>query len=110
MKFFVYNDERKNTVYHEFQKGHFDEKTFWKDDSICLSDDLLYTLGIEDLFICIIPNYCSTGEIEVNPQIWEAVKGEAEKAGGDIQECILEADKWARDTFIKYDVFTIIGV
>ncbi len=29
MKYFVSDNERKNTVYHEFQKGSFDGHTFW---------------------------------------------------------------------------------
>ena len=41
MKYFVFDHERKNTVYHEFQKGRFDGHTFWKSDSISISDDLL---------------------------------------------------------------------
>ena len=49
MKYFVNDSERKNTNYHEFQKGKWDEKTNWKSDSICLSDDILYYLGIEKL-------------------------------------------------------------
>ena len=110
MKYFVGNNDRINTVYHEFQKGHWDENTFWKDDSIYLSDDLLYTLGIEDLFIRTIPNYCSTDEVEVTPQTWEVVKREAEKEDGNIHESIMEADEWVQNTFLKYDVFTIIGI
>lgn len=110
MKYFVSDRERINTVYHEFQKGHWDEKTFWKDDSICLSDDLLYTLGIEDLFSRTIPNYCSYGEVEVTPQIWEAIKREAGNVGGSVHACITEADEWVQSTFLQYGVFTIIGV
>ena len=110
MKFFVCSNNRINTVYHEFQKGCFDGKTFWKDDSICLSDDQLFTLGVEKLFYRTIPDYSDTDEVEVTPKAWEAVKTKAQSLGGDIRECIAEADEWAQSAFSEYGVFTIIGV
>jgi hypothetical protein len=33
MKYFVRNSEKVGTCYHEFYKGHWDEETFWKEDS-----------------------------------------------------------------------------
>lgn len=50
MKYFVTLDECKNTCYHEFYKGKWDEETFWKRDSLYLHDDILYELKLEDLF------------------------------------------------------------
>ena len=41
MKYFVMLDECKNTCYHEFYKGEWDEETFWKNDSLYLHDDFL---------------------------------------------------------------------
>ncbi len=110
MKYFVYDYERKNTVYHEFQKGKWDGKTFWKEDSICLSDDMLFTLGIEDLFTAVIPGYNSCSESEVDKVLWNIIKQDALKIGGQVLECISEADEWVESNFLEYDVFTIIGV
>ncbi len=31
MKYFVRDCDRTSTVYHEFQKGHFDGVRFWKE-------------------------------------------------------------------------------
>lgn len=110
MKYFAADSERKNTVYHEFQKGHFDGKTFWKADSINLSDDLLFTLHIEDLFRRVIPDYSDTGESEIMPALWANILREAEAVGGAVFDCIAEADAWAKETFREYDVFTVIGI
>ena len=45
MKYFVYNNQRDGTCYHEFYKGKWDGKTFWKDDSICIDDNDFYALN-----------------------------------------------------------------
>ena len=44
MKYFCTEDKRVGTCYHEFQKGKWDEHTFWKEDSLLLSDDVLVDL------------------------------------------------------------------
>ena len=110
MKYFVFDQERKNTVYHEFQKGKFDGHTFWRTDSISLSDDILVTLGIESLFASVIPNYNSYSEFEVDKQLWNTIKRKAQEIGGETFLCILEADEWVQNTYLEYDLFTIIGV
>ena len=110
MKYFVRNQERKNTVYHEFQKGRFDEETFWKEDSLCLHDDYLHTLGLFQIFQNTIPDYSDTGESEIDEKLWNAVMQEAKRSGGEALECLLEADAWVCDTLQEYGVFTIIGV
>jgi len=110
LKYFVFDYERKNTVYHEFQKGKFDGHSFWKNDSISLSDDMLFTLGIEDLFADTIPDYNSYSEFEINKELWNNIKQKAKEIGGKLYECISEADEWIENTYLEYEVFTIIGV
>ncbi len=110
MKYFVFDQERKNTLYHEFQKGKFDGKTFWKKDSIYLSDDMLITLGIDDLFVEVIPNYDTCSELEIDKELWMNIKQKAEEIDGEVYACIFEADDWVQNTYLKYDVFTIIGL
>ena len=39
MKYFIFNNQRDGGSYHEFYKGKWDKKTFWKADSILLHDD-----------------------------------------------------------------------
>ena len=110
MKYFVVNKERKNTVYHEFQKGKFDGKTFWKEDSIFLSDDILFTSGMEKLFSDTVSGYKSYSESEIDIELWNNIKRKARDIGGEVYECVSEADEWVRNTFVEYDVFTVIGV
>ena len=110
MNYFVYDNERKNTVYHEFQKGSFDGHTFWKSDSISLSDDFLIKLGIRDLFISVIPNYNDYSEFEINKDLWNCIMWKAKQIGGEVLMCILEANEWVTNVYLEHDVFTIIGV
>ena len=42
MKYFVYNNQRDGTCYHEFYKGKWNRWKFWKSDSIFLDDDYLF--------------------------------------------------------------------
>ena len=41
---------------------------------------------------------------------WNRIMNKAEKIGGQVYECISEADIWVQQTFQEYDVFTIIGI
>ncbi len=110
MKYFVHDSERKNTVYHEFQKGKFDGHTFWKNDSISLSDDIFFTLGIGNLFADVIPNYNPYEEFEIDNELWNSIMLKAQEIGGEVLTCILEADEWAKNTFLEYGVFTILDL
>lgn len=110
MKYFVGVNDLKGTVYHEFQKGTFNGKTFWKDDSIYIHDDLLCTLGLSDIFASVIPQYSYTGVTEVNQEQWKKIMHKALLIGGKTKECIIEADEWVKVTFEEYDVFTILGI
>ena len=110
MKYFVYDNEIKNTVYHEFQKGSFDGHTFWKSDSISLSDDFLITLGIDDFFASVIPNYNDYSEFEIDKELWNCIMQKAQQVGGEVLECILEANEWVKNTYLEHDIFTIIGI
>lgn len=110
MKHFVTNHERQNTIYHEFQKGHFDGKTFWKADSLCLHDDVLYTSGVEQIFRRVIRDYSDADESEINTNLWNAIMQEAQQSDSEALECLLEADTWVRDTLEEFEVFTIIGI
>lgn len=110
MKYFVSDNERKNTVYHEFQKGSFDGHTFWKSDSISISDDDAYELGVLNLFKSVIPDYNEYSEFEIDMALWNCIKQKAQQIGGEVLECILEAEQWVEKTYLEYEVFTIIGV
>lgn len=111
MKYFILANERRSTCYHEWQKGRFDGVTFWKSNSLLLSDDIICELFLEErLFKNVFDNYESYGETEVSKAQWEAVLKMAAEIGGEIGECIAEADVWVQETFEEYDVFTMIGL
>lgn len=72
MKYFVRNSERDGTCYHEFYKGKWDEKTFWKEDSLFLHDNVLFkNQGFEDAVMEVIPTYDPFGETEIFLEIWK---------------------------------------
>ena len=58
MKYFVTDRERDGTCYHEFYKGRWDGKTFWKEDSISLHDNIMFQAKefIAALVVCV-PKY-----------------------------------------------------
>lgn len=43
MKYFILDEKKEHTAYHEFQKGKWDGETFWKPDSLLLSDEVVVT-------------------------------------------------------------------
>lgn len=110
MKYFTYENQRKNTCYHEWYKGHFDGVSFWKNDSLLIYEDIHCMLGLEDVFKMFIPNYDPLGEIEVSEKQWDMIMKKSAEIGGQIYECLKEADNWVKETFREYDVFTMIGM
>ncbi|MCM1473187.1 MAG: ribosomal protein S18-alanine N-acetyltransferase, partial [Muribaculaceae bacterium] len=49
MKYFIYENQRGDaTYYHEWYKGRFDGVSFWKSDSLLISEDIHYMLGLEE--------------------------------------------------------------
>ncbi|MBR1529842.1 MAG: hypothetical protein IJ642_11145 [Oscillospiraceae bacterium] len=110
MKYFITEQERENTCYHEWQKGHFDGVSFWKNDSLLISEDMHYKLGLEELFKIIIPEYDPLGETEVSEKQWILLMQKASELGGEVLECLQEADKWVNNTLKEYYMFTMIGM
>ncbi len=110
MKFFCYDNERIGTCYHEFYRGKFDGVSFWAEDSISIADEVHYQLGLEDLFMSVIPKYDVFGETEVTEKQWTEILVQAEKIGGDTYKAIIEADKWVCETFRTHSVFTMLGI
>ena len=112
MKYFVAPAQCEGTCYYEFFKGKWDGKTFWKNDSICLHDNILFAIsGFEEAIIAVIPTYDPFGETEVYPEQWSKI-GELTKQKQDTKahELYLEADSWVQYVFSSYDCFTILGI
>ena len=109
-KYFVRPKDRNGSCYYEFYKGKWDEKTFWKEDSICIDDNDWYDCDFVDIIIKHVPYYDPFGETEINQEQWECIKKDAILSGGKSKEIAIEADKWMIDTFNEYKVFTILGL
>lgn len=112
MGYFITEAERKalhSTCFHEFMKGEYNGEC-WHEDSLLLSDDEFSRLGLYKIFKKVIPDYDPYGIVSVMREQWEQVKILAEKAGGEILECILEVDKWVNACFEEFDRFTICGI
>lgn len=111
MKYFVFDEEREGTCYHEFYKGKWDGKTFWKSDSISLDDDILYEHpGFVDAIMEIIPNYNPLGETEISSEQWKAIGNAVKQKHHDSIELYQEADEWLKRVFEEYGCFTILGI
>lgn len=109
-KFFCVESERKGTCYHEFQRGSWDEKTFWKEDSLFLHDDILQELELYNLFREADPEYSDYGETEIDSDKWAIICGMANVLGGDVKAAIDEADLWVKETLKTEEKFTILGI
>lgn len=109
-KYFCRSAERQGTCYHEFQKGKWDEHTFWKEDSLLIHDDVHLELKLYGLFKQALPSYDAFGDIEVNKAQWQAIYRMAEEIGGEAYDAIKEADIWVQECFETEDVFYMLGI
>ena len=109
MKYFIYNNQRNGTCYHEFYKGKWDGKTFWKTDSILLDDEVL-TKGLVEAIIKVVPTYDPYGITEISNNEWNQIGNIVITKDLKSQEIYNEADKWLKDVFSIYDCFTILGI
>lgn len=109
MKYFCSVNERVGTCYHEFYRGKWDGKTFWKSDSILLHDDTLTELKIYEAFAAAIPDYAPYGVTEVNKAQWDAVL-EYPSLSPEAKAALAEAEPWVKETFKSEKVFTILGI
>lgn len=110
LKYFCTDENRIGTCYHEFQKGKWDEHTFWKKDSLLLSDDVLVELKLGSLLRKGIREYDPYGPVEVNKEQWLMLLELANQAGGAQMEALQEANEWVQECFATEEVFTILGI
>ncbi len=110
LQYFCRESERKGTCYHEFQKGEWDEHTFWKEDSLLLEDDKLAELKLSRIFKQAMAEYDSYGPVRVDKAQWSEVLRLAKEAGGAQWEAVCEADVWVQECFLTEAVFYILGI
>ncbi|MBE5859147.1 MAG: hypothetical protein E7301_03350 [Butyrivibrio sp.] len=111
MKFFVTNDERKGTCYHEFFSGSWDEQSFWNDESIYLDDDILImNLGFYEALKNAVPTYDRYHGTAFSMEDWENVRKYIPDSDITSLELYAEADVWVQENFKRENRFTIIGI
>ncbi len=108
--YFISPKERKDSCYYEFYKGKWDNKTFWKEDSICIHDNHLLDSDFDRIIIEIIPEFNPFGKTEITKKQWKKIKNKSISVGGKAEIIVKEADEWINDTFAVYDIFTILGL
>lgn len=100
MNYFVTNDERIGTCYHEFFKGKWDGETFWKEDSLCLDDDLLCECrAFGNAILSVIPSYSPFGITEISPEQWEAINRLRRMETTSVWKCIGKPMRGCRTYF-----------
>ncbi|MDO4740761.1 MAG: hypothetical protein Q4A66_08855 [Eubacteriales bacterium] len=111
MKYFVRCGERRGTCYHEFFAGEWDGKTFWKEDSLLLHDDVLSKSdGFWRALAGAIAGYDPFAAVAVSRKEWETV-GALIDPGDDVaREMYREANEWVESAFASHGRFTILGI
>lgn len=109
MKYFIFNNQRDGTCYHEFYKGKWDNHTFWKSDSIFLHDDLLQR-GFYDTLIEVIPEYDRFGITEVSAAQWLIIGKNILEKDAKSQALYNEVNDWVQNTLQSNNCFTILGI
>lgn len=111
MRYFVVDSERTSTCYHEFFKGKWDGKTFWKEDSLSIHDNTLYeNKGFVDAIMKVIPNYDPFGETEISYDEWKRIGQSIAEEDTSSLELYSEANEWVEDVLQEYGCFTILGL
>ena len=111
MRFFNTNEERKGTCYHEFVPGAWDGKTFWRQDSLYLYDEILDDCpAFVRTIRAVIPDYDPYGITVIGREEWEAIGRLAAESGGMLAELYAEADAWATAVLREQPCFTILGI
>ncbi|WP_252891727.1 hypothetical protein [Thermoclostridium stercorarium] len=96
MKYFCTVNERKGTSYLEFYKGKWDNKTFWKSDSLLLDFDIYADFDLYKAFAAAIPGFDPHGVFEVNRSQWETVLDYASKMDTGAEMVLAEAVEWLK--------------
>lgn len=112
MTYFVTESERKkthSTCFFEFQKGKF-ESECWKEDSLCLSDDIFEEYKLYNLFSQVLDNFDKYGITVVDRLDWNRLQNAAEELNLVWRKIIIELTPWAEECFKEYDEFSILGI
>lgn len=110
LNYFCTVNDRVGSCYHEFYKGKWDNKTFWKSDSILLHDDALNELELYRAFAAVIPDYDPYGITQVNQSQWESIVDYASQLNTQAKIALSEISVWADQALDNEGMFTILGI
>lgn len=112
MTYFITEDERRksgSTCYIEFQKGAYDGKC-WKNDSLCISDELFHELKLSRLFSRTLPQFDYFGVTQVTREAFDKLRKAANSYSFDTQECLNELADYFYTSEIVEPLFTVCGM
>lgn len=111
MKYFCRNPERRGTCYHEFIGGAWDGKTFWREDSVCLHDEIFNEYPeFFDAWTAGFPEFEAFGINRLTPEHWKRIRSAAEEKSGAAREITDEIDEWIEEAFALHGFVTILGI
>ncbi len=111
MKYFVTNKNRKGTAYLEFYKGHWDGKTFNKDDSLFLNENILSDNNeFNSAILSVVPEYDPYGITEISATQWKEIGDVFTNKSIESRKIYMELNSWLLNVFQTADCFTIIGL
>lgn len=111
MKYFMNESEREDTAFHEFYRGKWDGKSFWRKDSILLHDDVLVEhKGFYKALYKAIPEYDRYDCVEVLADSWAEVRNFIPEEDCESIELYEEADMWAQAVLKEDGCFFILGL
>jgi hypothetical protein len=109
MEYCCTNNQRTGSWYFELQKGKFTDK-YWLANSIWLSDDILDSMNLYQVFAEVVPEFDYYGITEIDKEQWEQVKLVADRSGGVGKDIITEIDSWASSVLPAESVITVLGI
>ena len=111
LKYFINNNQRKGSCYHEFYKGKWDNETHWKDNSVYLHDDILYdAMDFADAIREVLPEYDPAGCIEVSVDDWLKIGKAVDQKDILAREIYQDANMWVQLACAECGCITILGV
>lgn len=111
MKYFVFNGERKGIEYYEFYQGKWDGKTFRKEDSLFLHDDILMdNMEVIDAFFDTIPSFDPFGATEITYEQWREIGKNISQKSKKSKEIYDEANKVLESVFESKKCITVLGI
>ena len=107
-----YTTEYLSSNYNEFQKGNWDGKTFHKEDSVYLDDNILYDArGLFDAIFEVFPEMWKEAiEPVISREDWERIGQLIPPDDYFSADVYNDLHQWAQNVFEEYGCFTIIWI